>query len=107
MKFDFKDRIVYCKDDYYSEFDNKNDYYKDDLSYYKGYLLHRENGPAIEYAGFIEEWYLNGKRHRENGPAVEWDDGDKDWYLNGVEYEEKEYWKLMNLKNKNKVLYEI
>jgi hypothetical protein len=43
---------------------------------------HREDGPAIEWAGGHKEWYLNGKRHREDGPAIEWADGDKSWYLN-------------------------
>ena len=29
--------------------------------------------------------------HREDGPAVEWSDGDKAWYLNGVKYTEEEF----------------
>jgi hypothetical protein len=45
--------------------------------------LHREDGPAIEYADGNKEWYLNGERHREDGPAIEDADGDKFWYLNG------------------------
>jgi len=32
--------------------------------------LHREDGPAIEWADGSEEWYLNDKRHREDGPAI-------------------------------------
>jgi len=48
---------------------------------------HREDGPAIEYAGY-KEWYLNGKRHREDGPALEWANGDKAWYLNGKRHRE-------------------
>ena len=28
---------------------------------------------------------LNGKLHREDGPAVEWANGRKHWYLNGRE----------------------
>jgi len=27
-------------------------------------------------------WDLNGKFHREDGPAVEYAGGDKEWYLN-------------------------
>ena len=46
-------------------------------------VLHREDGPAIEYSDGETRWCLNGKRHREDGPAVEYADGDKDWYLNG------------------------
>ena len=45
--------------------------------------LHREDGPAIEYASGTKSWYLNGQLHREDGPAVEWADGTKKWYLNG------------------------
>ena len=46
--------------------------------------LHREDGPAIEYADGYKAWYLNGMRHRENGPAIEFADGTKEWYLNGL-----------------------
>jgi len=46
--------------------------------------LHREDGPAIEYANGNKYWYLNDKFHRENGPAIEYADGSKEWYLNGV-----------------------
>ena len=45
--------------------------------------LHREDGPALEYASGTKEWYLNGKRHREDGPAIEWTSGAKEWWLNG------------------------
>ena len=45
--------------------------------------LHREDGPAVEWADGSKWWYLNGKRHREDGPAIEWADGSKWWYLNG------------------------
>jgi len=53
--------------------------------------LHRENGPAIEYADGTKCWYLNGKRHREDinpetgltCPAIEYANGYKEWYLNG------------------------
>jgi hypothetical protein len=34
--------------------------------------LHREDGPAVEYADGSKKWYLNGKLHREGGPAVEY-----------------------------------
>ena len=44
--------------------------------------LHREDGPAIEYANGDKEWYLNGQRHRLDGPAIEYADGDKMWFLN-------------------------
>ena len=45
--------------------------------------LHREDGPAIEYAGGGKEWLLNGKFHREDGPAYELADGYREWWRNG------------------------
>ena len=45
--------------------------------------LHREDGPAVEWADGTKEWFINGKLHREDGPAVEWANGTKEWYLDG------------------------
>ena len=53
--------------------------------------LHREDGPAIEYASGSKSWYLNGKLHREDGPAIEYADGNKSWYLNGEDVTEEEH----------------
>ena len=53
--------------------------------------LHREDGPACEYAGGTRCWYLNGKRHREDGPACEYTSGAREWFLNGVQYTEEEF----------------
>ena len=44
--------------------------------------LHREDGPAIEYADGSKFWYLNGELHREDGPAID-EYGSKYWYING------------------------
>jgi len=46
-------------------------------------LLHRLDGPAVEYADGSKEWWVNGKLHRLDGPAVESSDGFKSWWLNG------------------------
>jgi len=51
-------------------------------------ILHREDGPAIEYADGRKYWWLNGKRHREDGPAIEWADGGKFWYFHGKVHRE-------------------
>lgn len=51
--------------------------------WYLNGLLHREDGPAVEYATGTKFWYLNGQRHREDGPACEWADGTKSWWVNG------------------------
>jgi hypothetical protein len=45
--------------------------------------LHREDGPAVEYADGSKTWYLNDKLHREDGPAYEGVDGTKAWFLHG------------------------
>ena len=38
------------------------------------------------------EWYnLNGELHREDGPAIEFADGDKSWYINGQRLTETEF----------------
>lgn len=52
---------------------------------------HREDGPAVEWAGVYKSWYLNGKLHREDGPAVEFADGYKAWYLKGESLTEAEF----------------
>ena len=53
-----------------------------DIYWYYKNKLHREGGPAIEFANGDKSWWLNGQRHRENGPAYEFANGDKSWYLN-------------------------
>jgi hypothetical protein len=72
--------------------------------------LHREDGPAVEYADGTKEnwingkriypdglhvdkygdkvWYLHSRPHRTDGPAVELANGDKRWYLNGKAHRE-------------------
>jgi hypothetical protein len=47
---------------------------------------HREDGPAKEWAEGGNEWWIFGQLHREDGPAVEWINGDKAWYLHGLHH---------------------
>jgi len=54
--------------------------------------LHREDGPAVEYANGNKAWYLNGRYHREDGPAFENASGHKGWYLNNRLYEDILEW---------------
>jgi hypothetical protein len=112
MKFNFhyNEAVVYCKDNSYKkEFDNNwfHDYDKDRIHYYCGHLVHREDRPAIEWNDGTKFWFLNGERHREDGPACEFPSGNRDWWLNNIEYTEEEYWKIINLKDKTKVLDNI
>ena len=68
---------------------NEDQYIETDGSETKYYsdremtVLHREDGPAAEYASGYRYWYINNKLHREDGPAVEYDTGTKAWYTNG------------------------
>ena len=65
-----------CKD--------KTEYYieiKDEKNFF---VLHRKDGPAIEYANGTKEWWKEGVRHREDGPAIEYADGIKEWYKEGI-----------------------
>ena len=48
--------------------------------------LHRETGPAVEYASGTRMWIRRGRRHRDDGPAIEWANGDCDWWLHGESY---------------------
>ena len=70
-------------------------------------ILHREDGPAFEYADggkmwYINDvphfkmWYINGKCHREDGPAVEYANGYKVWYVNDKRLTEEEFNARMN-----------
>ena len=56
--------------------------------YYVNNVLHRDDGPAIEYVSGTKEWYINGKPHREDGPAEEYYNGAKQWYKNGLRHRE-------------------
>lgn len=49
--------------------------------------LHREDGPAIEYASGDKEWWLNNVLHREDGPAVV-RKNKMAWYINGLLHRE-------------------
>ena len=46
-------------------------------------ILHREKGPAVEYAGGTKEWCQNGQLHRTDGPAIDRVSGHKEWWQNG------------------------
>jgi len=54
--------------------------------YYINDLLHREDGPAVEFIDGEKRWYKNGEHHREDGPAIEYPNGDKCWHFNGMPY---------------------
>jgi hypothetical protein len=100
MKFKEKYKLIYCENDYYEEFDNNDFYYDASIEYYKGYLIHRKNKPAMKLSDGTELWYKDGKKHREDGPAIECEDRYKAWFLNGQKCTEK----VINLIKNAKVL---
>ena len=53
------------------------------IKYYKNGLLHREDGPAIQWLEGSKEYYMYGKLHRIGGPAYESAMGYKEWWVNG------------------------
>jgi len=50
----------------------------------------KRNGKIIDKYGSVC-YYKDDKLHREDGPAVEYADGAKAWYLNSIRYSEKDY----------------
>jgi hypothetical protein len=58
-------------------------------------ILHRLDGPAVEYTNGDKEWWVDGRCHRIDGPAIEWADGDKAWYIDSVFYSEQDFNKLI------------
>tara|TARA_R110000868_G_scaffold75946_3_gene218779 strand:+ start:5587 stop:5778 length:192 start_codon:yes stop_codon:yes gene_type:complete len=42
-------------------------------------------------------WYLNGLLHREDGPAIEWFDGGKYWYYHDNPIECKDHQEFLRM----------
>jgi hypothetical protein len=58
--------------------------YKDGYKeWYKDELLHREDGPAVEWPSGLKIWFQNGKKHRTNGPALKRGNGEVQYWING------------------------
>jgi hypothetical protein len=68
-------------------------------------LLHRIDGPAVEWENGSKEWWVKGERHRADGPAIferdEYCDEEfyeTEWWYHGkhLGYEDKGYTMLSN-----------
>ena len=46
-------------------------------------IVHREGGPAAEFAIKNKLWYIDGKLHRLDGTACEYNNGDTAWFFEG------------------------
>jgi len=58
-------------------------------------VAHQGASPArephcIKFHDGTREWRLDGKLHREDGPAIEWANGKRTWWLYGVQQEAPE-----------------
>jgi len=49
--------------------------------WYLDSIIHREDGPAVEYLSGAKCWCFHGKYHRLDGPAIENTNGDKFWFF--------------------------
>ena len=81
-----KNKYYYLNDKIHREDGPAIEYANGDKAWYKNGKFHREDGPAIVYSNGDKHWYKNGKLHREDGPAVEWANGNNIWYLNDIFY---------------------
>lgn len=62
------------KDTYIDTLDGVTRFFDDDGE------LHRDDGPAVEYASGSQEYWRHGKLHRDGGPALVYADGSEEWY---------------------------
>ena len=55
-------------------------------SWYRDGKLHKEDGPACEFADGTKHWCQNNLRHRTDGPTCEYADGTKYWCQNNLRH---------------------
>ena len=51
--------------------------------YWKYGVLHRDDGPAIEFFDGAKYYYRNGNLHRDDGPAIMGPQGQREYWLFG------------------------
>jgi hypothetical protein len=89
--YDNGDKYWYLNGKIHREDGPACEYADGNKAWYRDGKRHREDGPAIECADGRKYWYRDGKCHREDGPAIEWSDGGKFWFLNGEKLTENEF----------------
>ena len=64
-------------------------------------VLHRINGPAVEYDSGSKFWLQNGQLHRDDGPAMVSDIRGIRYFIHGTEVSEGEHrlWQFMKSKD--------
>jgi len=101
-KFDKEKMMDADQSDYdtrdYNNWASSDDYYTPELGntlFLRSCgILHRENGPAVEFKDGTKLYFINNKYHRENGPALEYSSGYGHYYLNDVNYDDKKFKKM-------------
>jgi len=106
MNFKWNNVEINTYDDkYYPEYDTG--YLTDGfVKYYKGYLVHREDGPALIMDN-AKQWFFMGERHRLDGPAIEFNDGGVAYFIFGIRYKKSEFDNITKYYKIDKVLDEI
>jgi len=69
-----------------------------DKSWFFDGKRHRLDGPAVHRLNGTKIWYVDGKRHRLDGPAIEWADGTKEWFVEHERLTESEFNDLLRPK---------
>ena len=64
--------------------------------------IHREDGPAVEYANGSVSWYNQGDNHRDDGPAIVHSYGRHLYYFNHIFYSKEEYWEKIEKMKKER-----
>ena len=82
------------------------EYKNGDKAWYKFGVLHRLDGPAIDNINGYKAWFVDGKLHREDGPAVvsHISSTKNLYYLNGKKIYKAKLERLIKAKNKCKLL---
>jgi hypothetical protein len=70
--------------------------------WYLNGVLHREDGPAVEWVSGYKAWYKNGKLPRTDGPAIE-----TFWWLNGYPYSKEEWFNKLTQEQQYNYLWNL
>jgi len=90
--------VEICITTYSKEF-GKQEFTYGEYSKRSKFTLHREDGPAVISLNLKHrqhrEWWIEGLLHRTDGPAIEYDNGDYAWYIEGVYLSRKSHHELV------------
>ena len=61
------------------------------VRWWKGSLIHKDNGPAVLYSSGTKTYWKNNKLHREDGPTIDDSDGSHKYFINGIRMTEEQF----------------